>query len=38
MVYSIGIMSSATLGGFIRVPLALAALFILFRLIGAAAR
>ena len=38
LVWVIAIMSSATLGGFIHVLLALAALLILFRIIGAPAR
>ena len=38
LLWVIAIMSSATLGGFIHVLLALAALLILFRIIGAPAR
>ena len=38
LLWVIGMMSTATLGGFIHVLLALAAMLILFRVIGAAAR
>jgi Family of unknown function (DUF5670) len=38
LLWVIGMMSSATLGGFIHVLLALAAMLILFRVIAAAAR